>query len=90
MEELSNNDKIIFDSDTATALDPHLTHWSKNMTAPLEASYSISLVRKVLTNDLKNVKLENMPGFRFTWNYHKQMNPWSRYRNESITKNFVR
>ena len=88
MEELSNNDKIIFDSDTA--LDPHLTHWSKNMTAPLEASYSISLARKVLTNDLKNVKLENMPGFRFTWNYHKQMNPWSGYRNESITKNFVR
>ena len=67
-----------------------LTHWSKNITAPTSTHYIITLDRRVLADDLKNLDLDIMPGFRFTWNYTKHVKPIAKYSKNVLTKQFVR
>ena len=86
MKEVSDNDKMMYEY---TDIDADLTHWSKNITAP--GSYlSIYLDRKVSPDDITNLKLEMMPGFRLTWNYNTELKPEAEYSNAGTTKEFIR
>ena len=86
MKEVSDNDKMYI---SAGDISADLTHWSKNITAP-DRFYDIVLNRKVSADDITNMKLEMMPGFRFSWNYNTKIKPLDKYSNFATTKEFVR
>ena len=88
MEELSDNDKIYI-SGGVGYIDADLTHWSKNITAP-SSSYQIYLSRKVSADDINNLKLEMMLGFRLTWNYNEHVEPKDTFSSLTKTKQFAR
>ena len=73
-----------------------MTHWSKNITAPFTDRwpYDLTFSRDVSANDIyNNMDLDMMPGFRFTWNYNKYLEPeniYSTYGSEEPSKQFVR
>ena len=81
----------------ATIFDAYLTHWSKNITAPSTDEYpyyNLVFSRQVSADDImNNMDLDMMPGFRFTWNYNKYVEPeniYSTYGSEEPSKQFVR
>ena len=72
-------------------LHADLTHWSKNITAPNPRRYyDIYLDREVPTNDIENMDLDMMPGFRLTWKYDKDVEPEPIFSNQEKTKQFNR
>ena len=73
-----------------TKIDPSLTHWSKNISVSSSQPYKVILNRKVSLIDIRNMKMGKMPGFRFAWNYNKQLEPEAIYANFDTTKEFVR
>ena len=75
---------------TAGNIDANLTQWSKNITRLSYSNYFIQLDRRLSHNEIRNMKLDMMPGFRFTWNYNKHMQPEAKYRNDVVTKEFVK
>ena len=60
----TQDDEMTFDG---TDIAADLTHWSKNVTAPTSAYKRITLDRRVSADDIKNLDLDIMPGFRFIW-----------------------
>ena len=89
MTEVSGYDKIEFDYKT---IDANLTSWSKSINGPLySSSNTIAHDREVSRDDIRNMKLDMMPGFRLTWNYNNvKLMPEPKYSNENKTKQFVR
>ena len=87
MKEVSDNDQMRFNWNTD--ID---ANWSKNITAPRPSYgyYFISLDREVSQDDITNMKLEMMPGFRFSWSYNTKIEPEDIYGNDDTTKEFVR
>ena len=75
-----------------TVIDAEAESWSRNITAPDSkfGFYNIELSRDVSEDDMMNMKLETMPGFRFSWNYDTEVEPQDKYSNEETTKEFVR
>ena len=71
MKEVS--DKMMFCYD-CTYIDADLTHWRKNITAPTNY-YSIQLIRRASQDEIRNMSLDMMPGFRLTWKYNKHIQP---------------
>ena len=52
---------------------------------------SIGMKRKVSSEDVLQQKLDLMPGFRFSWWYTgAEVRPDNKYKNEEMTKLFVR
>ena len=94
MKEVSDNDLMTFDCSDCTTIniDADLRKWTKNITAPNPeyGYYFIKLDRKVSQDDIKNIDLDMMPGFRFTWNYTRVVEPKSIYSNQDKNKQFVR
>ena len=86
MKEVSDNDEMRIGW---TDIDADLTHWSKNISPPAY-SYVISLDRRVSADDINNMNLDMMPGFRLTWNYNKHVEPEDTFSSETATKQFVR
>ena len=70
-------------------IDDHVTNWNTNITAP-DYKYGITLDRRALKEDIRKLNFESMPGFKFTWNYNKPLEPDSKYSNDDLTKEFVR
>ena len=68
----------------------------QNHTPPLPSAcctdrHFFRLIRNVKIEDIKNQKLEVMPGFRIKWYYSgMKVEPVAKYANEDITKAFVR
>merc|ERR1711963_739745 len=94
MKEVSYNDKMKFcnnknNRNNCTSFAGDLTVWSKNFTAP-DKYYRITLDRKVSHDEIKNTKLEKMPGFRLSWNNYTKIKPEDRFSNDVKTKEFVR
>ena len=88
MTEVSGYDKIEFDYKT---IDANLTSWSKSINGPLySSSNTIAHDREVSWDDIRNMKLDMMPGFRFTWNYDKVIQPEARYSTYYANMEFVR
>ena len=90
MKEFSDNDKLSVRSTGDGDLEADQTHWSKNITAPKSTHYIITFDRKVLADDIDNLDLDVMPGFRFAWKYIGHVKPWAKYRNYKLTQQFVR
>ena len=69
-----------------------MTNWTKNISAPNPkyGYYWITLDREVSRDDIRSMKLDQMPGFRFTWNYNKQEKSKAIYNKVTTTKEFVR
>ena len=94
MMEVSSKDRMYISG--AEYIAPNLTHWSQNITAPTRDSYFITLARKVSKDEIRNMKLDMMPGFRFTWNYDMDMDmdmdmqPEAKYINEVKTNEFIK
>merc|ERR1712012_812631 len=72
------------------AIDADLTYLFENISAGSSNSYIISLHRQVSADDLYNIDLDMMPGFRLTWNYNKHIEPVADYSSLTLTKQFVR
>ena len=87
MKGVSDNDKMKFIDDI---IDADLTHWSKNFTKPAADRYYIGLDRKVRADDINEMDLDVMPGFRLTWNHNKHVEPEDRFSNQIKSKQFVR
>ena len=95
MKELSNNeyDNMFFCDlgwDCSTGIAANIKYWSKNITALKGGYCGIQLDRKVSKDEIRDMKLDMMPGFRFTWNYDKHLEPEAYYRNEVKTTEFVK
>ena len=93
MERDSNFDKIIFNE--GDAIDSKLTLWNKNITPGYPTTrcigcYKFELQRDVSKNEILDMNLDMIPGFRLTWNYDKQLEPMAIFSNEAITNEFVR
>ena len=86
---ISGNDDLSFVKTRTKLIDPDLTHFSINITAPFSFN-DIKLNRRVTANDINALELEQMPGFRVTWNFNKRVDSESKYRNDEITKQYVR
>ena len=67
------------------------THWSRNISSShLYYNYYIELNRYIRQDYIQNMKIDWMPGFRFTWNYNKKIEVGTMYSLEEKTKEFVR
>ena len=80
------------------AIANNLNNWSLNVSGSHmtqykdkdDFGYSVRINRKLSENDILNNKQKKMPGFRFLWNYNKNVEPWFKYRKDFNTKQFVR
>ena len=80
MKEVSDNDKMTIT--TVGDIDGDKSHVTNNITGPFKHEYySIRLNRDVKDEDIKNIKQDKMPGFRFTWKYDKEVPLWSKFKN---------
>ena len=90
---VTSMDKLQLLFDDWHAVDPDLSNVYKNFTPPGSSTKTISLQRFVSSEEVEQVKLEVMPGFRFSWWYSGAVfepEPQSAYRNYDLTKEFVR
>ena len=85
MKDVNDNDKMQVEYMNMAA---DQTHKSLNITAP-SASYYFRLDRKVSQDDITNMKLDRMPGFRLSWKYDREIQPEA-FINSDTTKEFVR
>ena len=94
MKDISDDGKVYLYIYPFGFTDVDLTHWYKNITAPnpSQGFYYIHLKRKVSSDDIQNMDLDVMPGFRFTWKYSKlvKLSIWDGYSRRQITKEFTR
>ena len=68
-------------------INADLTHWNKNMTPPNPYRYyQIYLNREVSKDDIMDMKLDLMPGFRLMWNYNKKVIPEAKFDNEQFVR----
>ena len=82
---ITNNGAIIDD-----VVDADLTYWTKNITTnPYDDTYRIWIDRKVSFDDIRNMELDFMPGFRLIWNYNKIVEPFVGWNGDKV-KQFVR
>ena len=78
-------------------IDADITHLHKNYTDK-SSPFSLALIRELSQEDISNIELDIMPGFRLTWNYDQILEPQNEYssmpQNEYSsdinTKHFVR
>ena len=79
MKEVSDNDKISI-SWTDGDSDAEKTYVTTNITGPFDDDkYFILLNRKVSDEDIRNIKQDKMPGFKFSWKYNKDVELWAKY-----------
>ena len=82
MKEFSDYDKISIK--TFGDIDADKTHFSKNITGP----FWIKLFRKVADEDIRNIKQDKMPGFRFSWKYSQEVDLWKKF--NTLNNQFTR
>ena len=89
MTAVSENDKMSFCYGCVT-MDPDTSYWTKNITAPSDNYYTTMLNRKVSHEELKSMDLDMMPGFRIVWEYNTPLENWAKFKDDGMTKQFVR
>ena len=82
MKEFSDYDTISIK--TLGDIDADKTHVSKNITGP----FWIKLYRKVEDEDIRNIKQDKMPGFRFSWKYSQEVDLWTKF--NTLNNQFTR
>lgn len=85
-------DEMTFNSFRFYEIDADLTQWSLNITGPFNTEYKIKLHRHVSEKEIKNMDLDEMPGFRLTWNYDLPEEPKMMVNDvmDATTQGFVR
>ena len=82
MKEISYNDKM--DIGTVGYIDADKTHVTTNINGHSinknNKYYHFRLNRKVTDEDIKNIKQNKMPGFRFSWQYNKEVELWTKFK----------
>ena len=87
MKEVSDNDQM--DIRTVGYIDANKTHVTKNITGLFEyPKYFIRLNRKVTDENIKNIKQDKMPGFRFSWKYSQEVDLWTKF--NTLNNQFTR
>ena len=87
IKDFGKKEEMIFE---LIPIDADLTHFHKNYTDK-STRFSLILTRKLSKEDISNIELDTMPGFRLTWNYDQLVGPGlNEYSSFSNTKNFVR
>ena len=71
-------------------LDADLTNFHKNFTGSTDFSYQIELKRDISKEDVKSIKVDFMPGFRFLWQYNIPVEQKKEHKYERETREFVR
>ena len=71
-------------------LDADLTNFHKNFTGSTDFSYLIELKRDISKEDVKSIKVDFMPGFRFLWHYNIPVEQKKEHKYERETREFVR
>ena len=79
IREVSDNDKMTIWTYHMLDIDADKTHVITNITGPFDDYYVIRLNRKVSDEDIRNIKQDKMPGFRFSWKYNKEVELWRKY-----------
>ena len=89
IKEVSDNDRIAMQY---ASIDADLTNWYMNITAPNPeyGYYYILMNRKVVADNIINMNLDSMPGFRLIWNYDSNVKAEDKYSNEVKSKYFAR
>ena len=80
MKEARENDYIFF---VYKRNDDKMNASEKIKITSKSTRFSTYLNRKVPAEDINTIKKEKMPGFRFTWNYDKEVNLWSLYKSNN-------
>ena len=88
MKEFVDSDQIYIRS--LGVMDADLAEFRPNFTVPFESYYYFRHIRKVSDIDIKNMKLDNMPGFRFMWAYNTQTKQSRAYSNRNFNKQYRR
>ena len=79
MKKVSDNDKMTMS--IVGDIDVDITHMSKNFSiGPSKDFFGVLLNRKVSFEEIKNIEIDRMPGFRFSWKYDKDMEPWTKHK----------
>ena len=84
MKEFSDYDTISIK--TLGDIDADKTHVSRNITGP----FWIKLYRKVEDEDIRNIKQDKMPGFRFNWKYDEEVVILPQYKTYKTVIEFIR
>ena len=71
-------------------LDADLTNFHKNFTGSTDFSYQIELKRDISKEDVKSIKVDFMPGFRFLWHYNIPVEQKKEHKYERETREFFR
>ena len=90
IREVSDNDKMTIWTYHMLDIDADKTHVITNITGPFDDYYVIRLNRKVSDEDIRNIKQDKMPGFRFSWKYNKEVELWSKYNTNTWNNQFTR
>ena len=96
MQKYSSNDQMHFVFCSlvgfgcpTTNIAADLAQWDKNISVETYL-YNLVLDRKVLFEDIKNMKVDKMPGFSVSWHYNKELEAEAMFINSDKTKEFVR
>ena len=89
MPEFGDNDQMIlfWNGGQPQYLDADLKQFDISGQAN---TFYIRYKRKVPSEDISNLDLITMPGFRLSWNYDMEMQPSTEYQDYTLTKEFVR
>ena len=88
MKEFSANDRISIECSECW-IDADIKHYSKNI-SNIGSHYLLKFDRQIPMTDIKHVMMDKMPGFRFTWNYIKQVQPQKKFHTLPMTKALIR
>ena len=88
MKEHSQTDRLVLFS--KTIIDADITSYTENITAPFENMYKIYLDRLVKREDIENIKLDKIPGFRLNWHYEPKVEMWPGFSNVIKNTEFVK
>ena len=89
MKEIIKQDSLSF-AYPLLPFDTDLTNWTTTHTPPSHGQYEITLTRKVSREEINEMELSTMPGFRLTWKTQKQLSTYPANLNQAKTKNFIR
>ena len=82
MSEYSDKDKLTLSQ--FESLDPNVNHLSRNMSiSELDAERIIvENKRKLTMEDIRNLKLDQMPGFQLTWHFNESLVAFKMYEHD--------
>ena len=69
-------------------IDDSITHWSKNFTGQRLNGYELKVDREL--TEVSDINLNQMPGFKLTWDYDSEIEHEAKFSIDNNNKQFVR